>query len=58
MNDYEYAYRLKIQSATTRLELDRLEQSACRVYDAGLLTENELGRLAVRIMERNAEIEQ
>ena len=46
-----------IDFASTKPELNKLEELSERLYNMGLLTPSELGRLDVRIMEKLAIIQ-
>ena len=47
----------RIKLVKTRSNIDRLEKSMKRLYDAGFLTPSQLKRLDTLLMERNATLE-
>ena len=47
----------RIKRVKTRPNIDRLEKSMKRLYDAGFLTPSQLKRLDTLLMERNATLE-
>lgn len=46
----------RVKAAQSKGELDRVEASATRVYNAGQLTVSEFTRIDVKIMEKGAQI--
>jgi len=53
MTNYQSALE-RVKRANSVHEIERLEQSLSRVYDAGQLTERELARLFVKTFEKLA----
>lgn len=48
----------RIRAASSQEALRRLEKSCANIYNAGLMTPREFGRLDVRIMEKLATMEE
>jgi uncharacterized protein YqgQ len=48
----------KIRAANTLSDIERLDTSLTRLYDAGIFTPNEFGRLDLLILVRSIEIEE
>lgn len=46
----------RIRAATTIADLDRLDRSMTRIYDAGQLTPAELKRLDIKIIDKEIKL--
>lgn len=55
MSDYKTA-KNRLNKAKTKLDLERLDKSLARIYDAGVFTESEYQKLTVSVMVKMAKI--
>ena len=56
MSEYR-AISARIRCAKTSSDIVRMDKTLDRLYNAGILTPNQFGRLCTLLMERNATIE-